>query len=362
MTSDATPAQNAQPRILPRMVPEGRVPLAAFEGTAYECGQQFAEYTLEHYPGYRRRLDQACLWESQMTPTARKLIDKHAPHIPEVIRGLVETCGPPEASVGAEGVWGCTSFGLSGQVTLDSHPISGGTRDVHKDKAFIHIVLRMRIKDAPTILVHTYPGDILGLDGFWSTGTSIFSNSLYSCQEATGGLTSAQWAFVALAGRSAEAAAELASAHGIRNSGNCLVSDADGKSVSVEFNAGGVGLVWAKGGIATHANHPEGAQTAPFEIEDLSGEEMVCDDLEDSRVRMHGLWSQFYAERGRLTAQKVMQILADHTHYPKGVCSHIHNDDPDRGTTAAIVAEPTRGLLHATRGNPCCNWPTTFEM
>ena len=85
-------------------------------------------------------------------------------------------------------------------------------------------------------------------------------------------------------------------------------------------------------------------------------------DRDDSRYRMHGLWTLFNAERGRLTAQKAMQILADHAGYPAGICSHMHNNDPDRGTTAAIVAEPTRGLLHATRGNPCCNWPVTFSL
>ncbi|MAE66916.1 MAG: hypothetical protein CMJ18_21875 [Phycisphaeraceae bacterium] len=352
---------NELPRVLPRMVPEGRVPLAAFEGTAYECGEQFAQFTLENYPGYRRRLDEVCMWESRMTPTARKLIEKHAPHVPDVIRGLVDTCGPPEKPAPGGGTWGCTSFGLSGKVTLDGHPISGGTRDVHREKAFQHIVLRMRIKDAPTILVHTYPGDILGLMGFWSTGMSIFSNALYSREESKTGLTSAQWAFVALAGSSAEAAAELAEEHGLQASGNCLVSDPEGCSMSVEFNGGGVSIVPAKGGIATHANHPEGPKTAPFEAVEFL-ELMRADDLEDSRIRMHGLWSRFYTERGRLSAPKVMQLLADHTHFPTGVCSHMHGGNTEYGTTAAIVAEPTRGLIHVTRGNPCCNWPTTYEM
>jgi hypothetical protein len=220
----------------------------------------------------------------------------------------------------------------------------------------------MRIKDAPTILVHTYPGEFLGMMGFWSTGTSIFSNSLYSQEEATRGFTSTQWGCLALAGTSAQAAAELAEGHGIRGAGNCLVSDADGNSMSVEHNGGGISIVPAKEGIATHANHPEGAKTAPRELKDYATEGLTAGDREDSRYRMHGLWTQFNAERGRVSAQKAMQILADHSCYPVGVCSHMHAGDPERGTTAAIVAEPRRELLHATRGNPCCNWPSTFEM
>ena len=45
----------------PRHVPEGTVPLVAFEGDAYECGRAYAEYTLEYHPGYRTYLDMA--WE-----------------------------------------------------------------------------------------------------------------------------------------------------------------------------------------------------------------------------------------------------------------------------------------------------------
>ena len=42
----------------------------------------------------------------------------------------------------------------------------------------------------------------------------------------------------------------------MRDSGNCLISDASGVSASVEFNAGGVSVVSAQDGIAAHANHP----------------------------------------------------------------------------------------------------------
>lgn len=129
----------------------------------------------------------------------------------------------------------------------------------------------------------------------------------------TAGLTADQWGFLAFSGTSAQAAAELAAAHGIRGAGNCLVSDAEGRSLSVEFNGGGVSIVPAKAGIATHANHPEGANTAPRELEDYATAGLTEGDREDSRYRMHGLWAQFNAERGRLAAPKVMQILADHS-------------------------------------------------
>jgi hypothetical protein len=56
-----------------------------------------------------------------------------------------------------------------------------------------------------------------------------------------------------------------------------------------------------------------------------------------------------------------MMCFADHSHYPLGICRHI--DGVDIGcTTAAVVVEPTRGLLHVTRSNPCANWPVTYTL
>ena len=368
-----------QNKAVSRAVPEGTVPLIAIEGTAYECGRHYAEITMERYPGYRRYLDPAYEWKRDLlggSVEARKLIEQRVPHIAEVYRGIVDVGGPPQQKPPGNTVSGCTSFGLSGKVTLDGHPISGGTRDVAYDKVQQHIVLRMRIKDAPAFMMHTYPGSIRGQDGFWSTGMSIFSNSLYSKAGANeGGMTSMQWTFLALAGSSVQEALELAEKFGImeyeygpESAGNMLISDPQGECASVEYNAGGVSVIPAREGIATHANHPEGERTAPF-----AGPQCFRQVIRsDSLYRMHGLWELFYAERTRLTAQKAMHLLADHTRYPQGVCSHVRSIldpesgqeicNPEYGTTAAIVAEPTLGKLHATRGNPCSNWPVTYSL
>ena len=144
--------------------------------------------------------------------------------------------------------------------------------------------------------------------------------------------------------------------HGLRGAGNCLISDRCGESLSVEFNGGGVNVLPACEGICTHANHPEGQETAPFEYyPDLA-------ERENSRYRMHGLWQCLHAERGRLSTPRCLQLLADHTHSPLGICRHQIGGDPDKGTTAAVVAEPTAGLLHVVRGNPCVNRPATYSL
>ena len=337
-----------------RPIPSGSVPLLAVAGTAFECGRQYAESVLEQYPGYSRYLN-ADYYAQILTPEFIRLAEQHAPYLLDLLNGVVQVirlrpAAPPAARPPTAG---CSAFGLAGSVTLDGQPISGQTKDTGPASALQYIVLRIRPQNAPTILVLAYPGEILGY-GFWSTGTSIFRNSLFSSAESQQGLTMEQWGLLALAGTSVQAAAELAKAYGIKGAGNCLITDQRGESLSVEFNAAGVDVIPAANGISTHTNHPVGPATSTFEA---SGDEMGGGAA--SRVRRQRLQQLLEAERGRLTAQQAMQCFADHQNYPTGLCRH----PPDViQTTAAVVVEPTLGRLHVVRGNPCSNWPVTYSV
>ena len=359
------PSPNAPPEPLPRRVPEGTVPLLAVDGAAYDCGREYAQILRERYAqivrerygGHRDYFGGLERWK-RLSPEAQRLYERHAPHLIDVFRGLADGAGPDARDVPPPPQRGCTSFGVSGDVTLDGHPFSGQTKDGQTKSAAQYIVLRMRIKDAPTILVLTYPGEMLGF-GMWSTGMSIFRNSLYSKAGADEGLTLEQWGYLALAGASVHDAEGLARRYGIAGEGNCLISDPQGESLSVEFNASGVSVVPAKDGIATHGNHPEGLETAPL---DAYADHEGPSERENSRYRMHGLWQLLNAERGRLTPQRAFAALADHTYYPQGTCRHWIEGQPGRETTAAVVAEPTQGKLHVVRGQPCASWPVTYTV
>jgi len=226
----------------------------------------------------------------------------------------------------------------------------------------------MRIQGGPTILVLAYPGEVLGY-GMWSTGASVFRNSLWSragadsadsADTAEKGLEMGQWSLLALAGGSVAEALELARRHGLAGAGHGLFSDAAG-SVSVEFNAGGVSVIEPDDGVVTHANHPVGRETAPFE-HPYGDEYPHRDDGADSRIRMSRLAELLGAERGRLTPQRALMCLADHANHPRGLCRHLAAGITTHCTTGSVVVEPTRGRLHVIRGNPCCNWPVTYTV
>lgn len=338
---------------LPRAVPEGTVPFLAVEGSAYECGRNYAETVMREHPGYRRYLDSAYKWKTLPAEVAH-LFDKRAPYIPNLFQGIIETAGPPQAAMKKPEKGACTSFGVCGSVTLDGGPISGQTKDTPYTSAYQYIVLRVRIKSAPTILVLAYPGEVLGY-GMWSTGMSIFRNSLYSRGDAHQGLSLEQWGLLTLAGQSVHEGVELARKYGISGSGCALISDKHGESLSVEFNEGGVEIVPARNRIATHANHPVGERTKPYEHYTDEA------DKANSSHRMHRLWELLDWERGRLTPQKSLMSLADHAQYPRSICRHM-GDDRNSGTSGAVIAEPTRGRLHVVRGNPCSNWPVMYTV
>ncbi|HET7768580.1 MAG TPA: C45 family peptidase [Chloroflexota bacterium] len=348
------------PRHVARRVPEGTVPLVAFEGSAYDCGRGYGEWARAQHPGYDRYLRQADGW-GRLDDVPRRLFERHAAYVPELFLGLRDSGGRASADVrrstsAGNGHEGCTSFAVSGEACLDGAPIAGQTKDVGIAAAGRFIALRLRITGGPTILVLAYPGEVLGL-GMWSTGMALFRNALMSTGGAARGLSMEQWGLLALAGDSIGDAVEMAERHGIAGAGSHLIMDRTGASCSVEYNEGGVGVVPARGGISTHGNHPEAERTRPFE--DLTWDES---ERENSRYRMHGLWGLLDRERGRLTAQRAVQLLGDHTYYPQGICRHWIAGEPESETVSAAVVEPSKGRLHVVRGQPCSNWPVTYSF
>lgn len=344
-----------------RLAPEGVIPLVEIEGSAYECGKEYAKFTAKNYPGYRLYLDMAYEWQS-LDPELKYLVDDRAPYLFDLHRGIWEEAGPPQKalspspSTSSEPKAGCTSFGIAGKQTVDGYPLSGQTKDTPIDRIELYIILRMRIEEGPTLLILCYPGETMGY-GIWSTGMSLYRNDLYSTAGRTSGISHKMWGMLTLAGSSIDESIELANRFGLIDYGNSLIMDSKGKCASIEWNAGGINVLYAEDGICTHANHPIGPETSQYL--GVDGPELDC-----SVHRTFGLRKKLLAERGRLTPQLLLSILSDHTEYPNGgICRHRDETGvTDTVTTAAVITEPTRGKLHVVRGNPCSNWPVTYTM
>ncbi|HRU04887.1 MAG TPA: C45 family autoproteolytic acyltransferase/hydrolase [Candidatus Brocadiia bacterium] len=341
--------------IIPRQIPEGVAPLVDVAGTAFECGQRYAAAVMA-MPRRRSHLETMRQYLAQWPRPVIRLIEDRAPFLVDVLRGMAsETAGLGPAPPSPRDTGGCTSFGVSGALALDGAPLSGQNKDTPVESAFLYIVLKMRIQAGPTILVLAYPGELLGY-GLWSTGLSLFRNSLYCPPSPSGLLTLESFGLLALASGSVDAAIDLARTHGVQDNGNVTISDASGKSAAVEWDARGVTVVEARDGVVTHANHAEAPALGAVD---------VYPDPEERRLsefRSRRLRELLQSEHGRLTSQKAMMILADHEGYPGGLCRHKMDGSDSRCTTAALVAEHSRGVLHVVRGQACSHWPVTHTI
>jgi isopenicillin-N N-acyltransferase-like protein len=331
------------------------IPLVSVEGSAYDCGREYVEIVQSRYPGYHRYLDTLEEWRN-LPKHVETLFDQYAPHIPDIHRGMLAAFSPATGqSTQPAPEEDCTSFGVNGSFTADGKPLSGQNKDTVLQSESLYIVLRMRVTGAPTILVLAYPGEVLGY-GMWSTGMTIFRNALPSTADNLKGLSMVQFGLLALSGRSVEEAGELALREGVRNQGNLLLSDSSGKSINVEFNAGGVEVLPAEDGLCVHANHPTGAKTLQHERQNNP------DYARNSRLRHQQITSLLAEARGTLTPRECFCCLADHENQPDCLCRHGESDTEDICTTASVVAEPSRGVLHVVRSNPCRSQPVSYSF
>lgn len=351
-------------------MPEGAVPLLDVAGSAFACGEMlgYAWHDALAQIGQGFPPEARPWWKA---PAYRKLIERHVPHLPDLFRGMAKGANLPEERIGSRALPdakdGCTCFAVAPNATIDGIPLSGQTKDTPADRIFRYQVLRMRIEGGPSTLTLTYPGWTFG-HGFVANGCSIFRNSLYA-GESQGKLSYAMWGILALHCPTAAEAAELAQRHGVRCPGaHCVVADSRGGILGIEMGKGGIKILKPKNGIYAHSNHVvSGAAMKRFETYNTTG-------LRDSENRLQRMTERLTADHGRLTAPLAHLAMTDHGGYPHCICHHEDKPSEANGTltsptipllvntTASVTAEPTRGRLHVTRGQPCRNWPQTYSL
>lgn len=352
-------------------VPGGGIPRLSVSGTAFECGCQLGiawREVIEVRVAAARGQDRP--WWAPGGGAARKLVEKHAPHLPELMLGMQSGAGlgryPPLAwnvncgafspsLTGGE----CTSFSVSPDRTRDRRPISGQTKDhLSGDPVFRYLVLELSPRDAPGFLSLVYPGDIFGY-GFSTTGMSAFRNSLRAGNPARG-IPFDAWGLLTLCLQSVDQVREITLSHGLAAAGNILVSDTRGGSLSVESTSGGIGFREPENGLLAHTNHVLDPALAGFEDHRWPG-------LDGSRHRLARVRRLLEERSDRLDGPGCLEILADHDGYPdRSICRHPAPNGNDYGrrsrTTAAVVAEPAAGLLRVARGQPCLNRAVTHSI
>lgn len=355
--------------IVPRMTEQGSIPLVEISGNARDCGRQYAEKVLRDFPDFVTTIKRQASLGNGISPTVKKMFESQAPYLLDMHAGINDVVGRSLNGVDValfpgeeKNKEGCTTFSAGSEFALDGCPLSGQNKDTPIGREELYILLKINIHGGVKMLSLVYPGEIFGY-GICSNGMSLFSSSIYSVSRSSnpegGQIEGDIFKLLAITSGDVAKVQEYAERFGVRGkSSSMLFSDASGKSTTIESNGDYTDVLRSRNGIVVRANHPVGNRTKTGEH--YPGEE----EKENSRYRVRHLFDQLNSERGRLTAQKAYMALSDHSRYPTGgVCRHIVGKKGVlNGTTASLIAEPTKGLLHVAKGNPCANFPTTYSL
>ncbi len=332
---------------------QGKVPLIDVEGTAFECGVMLGYAWQESLQLRASRIVHGSIpwWKNKKF---NRLIKKFTPHIPDVFLGMAKGSGLNENQIGTIGHVeddGCTSFAIQPSASLDGIPISGQSKDTDAFRQFQFQVLRLKMSNAPSALTLTYPGWLFG-HGFVQGRCSIFRNALY-VDNPKGDLPYSAWGLIALHCSCVDEVIEFTKQYRIELCAHCTVADGKGGVAGIEITPHGIGILKPKRGIYTHANcvvsNKRFAKTENF------GQFT----RENSLMRESTLRKNLEPNNGRLTAQLVYCSFCNFIDFPESIDRHAGDDAL---TTSVVIAEPTLGKLHVTRGAASRNWPETYSL
>jgi isopenicillin-N N-acyltransferase-like protein len=337
-------------------------PLIEVSGTSFQMG-------LQHGKQAERLIRKYLLWIQKLTGVELSVLRANAmrflpyiqrlsPAYVEEIFGLAEGARIPiadavlcQARAEAAKKWdgGCTAFALTGQATADGSAISGQNQDLEPEYADVAVVLRVKPSDGrPAAIMVTFAGQ-LGYAGMNSFGVSNFVNALYNFQW-TPGLPYYPLRRVCLEQTSVEACVKLFHSYPGCSALNVVLADGKGNIGDLEARPGVLATYQdSNRDVRLHTNHYLTAVFTKFEDGTLPDSVPRLDRVR-SLVRQH--W-------GKLSVDRMKEILADHEGNPAGICRHgaaqLHS-------IAGYIAEPAKRLFHVRCGHGCTGTWTTYSI
>ena len=284
-----------------------------------------------------------------------KLVERYAPHLPDLYLGMARGAGLDEETVTTEepDEDGCTSFAVLSEATASGAHIVGQTKDVRTSRYADFQVLVLELTDSPhSALTLTYPGWLFG-HGFVTGGCTLLRNSLH-LDRPERGMPFTAWGVLALHCPSVEDVMRMVYDHGVDRAFHVGVADERGGCVGIEHGRQGTAFVDPVDGIFVHANAVVNDPTLR-EAE----REHVLFSREDSETRVRVLRERLLPDLGRLTPQLCHAALVDHTGYPASLCRH---QSDDATTCALYVAEPAKRVMYAGYGPTCEHWLAAYEL
>ncbi len=298
------------------------------------------------------------------------LFEQQCPHLLEEIHGLAEGADLPFADALIPQLRGelahvstsdaaCTSFVVGPNGTSSGEILIGQTSDMDPELIDFAYVLHVAPVDRPRALMWTF-GGMIGYHGINEHSVGHFANALGGGPTWKRALSHYPLKRRILEQESLDGVLALMRRMPVCSNGNYVLCDGRGNFADVELTTQGPEILRAGDtGFLAHANH--------FLCDRYACAEARARSLPDSPQRQSRIEELIRSKFGSITVGEMQAFLSDHQGHPTSICRHSHDGTasvavaahpmlgPRGCTVAALVAEPARGTLWISRGNPCCN-------
>lgn len=349
-------------------------PLIRVSGSAYDRGKQHGEAARDRVAQsveiYRTAFAKrpGLEWSEVVERAAgfKTVIKKAAPEILTEMSGIADGAGFTLDEIVAincrtEILYGtrtvdpassheCTTIAVTPNATRDGSTILAKNWDWRAACQDSVIVLQAEQDHGPDFVMVVEAG-MIGRDGFNEHGIAVCGNLLRSTKD---GLRPG--VPVPLIRRRVLNSVRLDDALGAilhaerAASTNYIVAHDSGVIVNFEASPEQVYPVYPESGLLTHSNH--------FTATAAQVQAIGCDVGPDSLYRNQRARDLLEAKIGQITVEDVQAALQDHTGYPKSVCRHEDERDPEDQRTASIASiliDLGSRTMYVASGPPCCH-------
>lgn len=287
-------------------------------------------------------------------------IQNAAPHLAEELDGLAGGAGISLAEAlilqlrfELVGFGGEPSDGCSSLAIVDAgHRLTGQNVDAPAWHKQMGRVVEMRTPEGPDLLFYSYYPGMLGYLGINSAGLSVFANAVLSAGWRVG---FPRYLALRLALEQESVAAAWEVLRGLHRAStiNLVLTDSGNQIMDLELDVEDVGPVYPVSNRIFHTNH--------YCNSSLVEREALLPLLPDTVPRLQRgeelLYALALSSNEALACQQIRTVLTDHANGPSSICRH--RAEPSRypadqwESVASIIAQPARGTMAVSFGNPC---------
>jgi isopenicillin-N N-acyltransferase like protein len=340
------------------------------EGSRYECGYQHGEQAkelvlqnIDYYFGW---------WNRNLRMSKKDVYDRadsvlmvskeYDSGLVEEMRGLSDAVDVDFLSVVAmngryELAWaspaqllgGCTSITALPRRSEMGNTLIAQNWDYRRDVSNSCIVLKVKVEDNPTVIMHTEAG-LIGHKGLNSNGVGIVINAMVSDQDKLG--ESVPFFLVCRkmldSPRFSEAVKALLNAK--RSLSYNVMVAGEGVAVDLEAHPDDVSIIYPEDGVLAHTNHFVGDRGLSVK------DNFVLN--ESNSVNRYVLAREMLANSKKHSFESFKEILTNHFDYPTSICHHpilTNSRDHQEETVSSVFMVPEKRLFMYTAGPPCSN-------